>query len=84
VDKKFNLLDPLQGFQFLFLLYNFVSHMNTSIGKSKLKHNSNVLERLLSNDLLAFTSRNTNKSKGQNDNGGGNGGQGGAKCQGWG
>jgi hypothetical protein len=82
VDKEFNLLDPLQGFQFLFLLYNFVSHMNTSIGKCRLKHNGNALGRLLSNDLPAFTSRNTNKSKGQNDDGGGNGGQGGAKRQG--
>jgi hypothetical protein len=80
VCEEFNLLDPLQGFKFLFQIYNLVS--KTSIRQSQLKYNGKTLGILLSKDYLPpFTSRNSNNSKRQNDDGGSNGGQGGAKRQ---
>jgi hypothetical protein len=79
--ETFDLLEPLQGFQLLFLIYNFVFYMKTRISECKLKYNGKTLGTLLSKDLPAFTSRNSSNSnsKRQNDDGGSNGGQGGAK-----
>jgi hypothetical protein len=80
---EFNLQEPLQAFNFLFQLYNFVSKMKTVAGQSKSAENGQALAKVINKDLPPFTPppKNSRNPKCQNDGDGSQGGWGGTKHQ---